>query len=227
MSCDERACPRCVPVHGRRTFASNVRETKWQYLISISYFRLPCLVWSPDHARDERFPFLGSDLSDSSRRRAAQSTSHPRLHTRLCGRRAGLWAPQSSQGVMRWWDSRLIHEPTTSADAVVVKRSPKPFSRAAASALSRRAVTVTTSAEVVDSSTGRLSHHCMTPCELWDAQSLVRRPHRLVRRFRCALEERLAMRRESARGGRFHDHGVGWGGRLMDQATVPPPHDTV
>ena len=36
---------------------------------------------------------------------------------------------------MRWWDSRLIHEPTTSADAVVVKRSPKPFSRAAASAL--------------------------------------------------------------------------------------------
>ena len=112
-----------------------VRETKWQYLISISYFRLPCLVWSPDHARDERFPFLGSDLSDSSRRRAAQSTSHPRLHTRLCGRRAGLWASQSSQGVMRWWDSRLIHEPTTSADAVVVKRSPKPFSRAAASAL--------------------------------------------------------------------------------------------
>ena len=36
---------------------------------------------------------------------------------------------------MRWWDSRPIHEPTTSADAVVVKRSPKPFSRAAASAL--------------------------------------------------------------------------------------------
>ena len=25
---------------------------------------------------------------------------------------------------MRWLDSRLIHEPTTSADAVVVKRSP-------------------------------------------------------------------------------------------------------
>ena len=25
---------------------------------------------------------------------------------------------------MRWWDSRLIHEPTTSADAVLVKRSP-------------------------------------------------------------------------------------------------------
>ena len=101
-----------------------VRETKWQYLISISYFRLPCLVWSPDHARDERFPFLGSDLSDSSRRRAAQSTSHPRLHTRLYGRRAGVWASQSSHGTMRWWDSRLIHEPTTSADAVVVKRSP-------------------------------------------------------------------------------------------------------
>ena len=25
---------------------------------------------------------------------------------------------------MRWWDSRLIHEPTASADAVLVKRSP-------------------------------------------------------------------------------------------------------
>ena len=36
---------------------------------------------------------------------------------------------------MRWWDSRLIHEPTASAATVVVKRSPKPFSRAAASAL--------------------------------------------------------------------------------------------
>ena len=36
---------------------------------------------------------------------------------------------------MRWWDSRLIHEQTTSADAVVVKRSPKPFSFIASSAL--------------------------------------------------------------------------------------------
>ena len=68
---------------------------------------------------------LGSDLSDSSRGAAAlRSTSHPRLHTRLCGRRAGLWASQSPHGTMWWWDSRLIHEPTTSADAVVVKRSP-------------------------------------------------------------------------------------------------------
>eukprot|EP00966_Prymnesium_polylepis_P201078 4659102-Prymnesium_polylepis.1 len=25
---------------------------------------------------------------------------------------------------MRWWDSQPIHEPTTSANAVVVKRSP-------------------------------------------------------------------------------------------------------
>ena len=37
---------------------------------------------------------------------------------------------------MRWWDSRLIHEPTTSADAVVVKRSPKPFSGLAFTAAS-------------------------------------------------------------------------------------------
>ena len=63
--------------------------------------------------------------------------------------------------------------------------------------------TTTASAEAVGSWIRRLSHHRMTPCELWDAQSLVRRPLRLVRRFRCALEERLAMRRESARGGRF------------------------
>ena len=26
---------------------------------------------------------------------------------------------------MRWWDRRQIHEPTTSADALVVKRSPR------------------------------------------------------------------------------------------------------
>ena len=36
---------------------------------------------------------------------------------------------------MRWWDSHLIDEPTTSADAAVVKRSPKPLSFTASSAL--------------------------------------------------------------------------------------------
>ena len=39
---------------------------------------------------------------------------------------------------MWWWDSHLIHEPTTSVDAVLVKRSPtvaKPLSFTAASAL--------------------------------------------------------------------------------------------
>ena len=30
---------------------------------------------------------------------------------------------------MRWWDSRLIHEPTAPADAVVVKRPPRALSR--------------------------------------------------------------------------------------------------
>ena len=32
---------------------------------------------------------------------------------------------------MRWWDSRLIHEPTAPADAVVVKRPPRPSALAA------------------------------------------------------------------------------------------------
>ena len=41
---------------------------------------------------------------------------------------------------------------------------------------------------MVGSWIGRLSHHRMTPCELWDAQSPARRPHRLVLRFRCEVE---------------------------------------
>ena len=49
--------------------------------------------------------------------------SEPRDES-LCGRRAGVWASQGSHGTMWWWDSRLIHEPTTSADTVVVYRSP-------------------------------------------------------------------------------------------------------
>jgi hypothetical protein len=161
VSCDERACPRCVPVHGRRTFASMYVKQSGSTLFQYHIF-------------DYR----------------------------------------------AWFGHQTKPETSDSVSGIRLERF------VAASALSRRAVTVTTSAEVVDSSTGRLSHHCMTPCELWDAQSLVRRPLRLVRRFRCALEERLAMRRESARSRRpFHDHSVGWGGRLMDQATVPPPHD--
>ena len=143
MSCDERACPRCVPVHGRRTFASMYVKQSGSTLFQYHIF-------------DYR----------------------------------------------AWFGHQTTPETSDSVSGIRLERFVAP-----ASALSRRAVTVTTSAEVVDSSTGRLSHHCMTPCELWDAQSLVRRPLRLVRRFRCALEERLAilphMRRESARGGRF------------------------
>ena len=44
---------------------------------------------------------------------------------------------------------------------------------------SRRPYTSTVSAEVVGSWIRRLCHHLMSPCELWDAQSLARRPHRL------------------------------------------------
>ena len=89
-----------------------VREIKLQYLISISNFRLLSLVWSPNHARDERFSFPGSDLSDLSRRASPHLTAYPRLRTRLCGRRAGVRASQSSHGAIRWWESRLIHDPT-------------------------------------------------------------------------------------------------------------------
>ena len=142
MSCDERACPRCVPVHGRRTFASMYVKQSGSTLFQYHIF-------------DYR----------------------------------------------AWFGHQTKPETSDSVSGIRLERF------VAASALSRRAVTVTTSAEVVDSSTGRLSHHCMTPCELWDAQSLVRRPLRLVRRFRCALEERFAIAacaaRALGRGGRF------------------------
>ena len=48
--------------------------------------------------------------------------------------------------------------------------------------------TTTVSAEAVGSWIRRLSHHRMTPFELWDAQTPARRPHRLVLRFRCEVE---------------------------------------
>ena len=47
--------------------------------------------------------------------------------------------------------------------------------------------TITASAEAVGSWTGRLAHHHMTPCELWDAQSLARRPHRRVWSLECEV----------------------------------------
>ena len=42
--------------------------------------------------------------------------------------------------------------------------------------------TTTASAEVIVSWIRRLSHHHMTPCGLWDAQTPARRPHRLSSR---------------------------------------------
>ena len=81
-----------------------------------------------------------------------------------------------------------------------IERSPR-LSRAVSATVGDR-YTTTVSAEVVGSWIGRLYHHHMTPCEVWDARSPARRPHRLVRRFRCVLGEALAVReraRESAR----------------------------
>ena len=51
----------------------------------------------------------------------------------------------------------------------------------------------------MDRATVPVYHHHMTPCELWDAQSPARRPHRLVRRFRCVLGESVRRALESAR----------------------------
>ena len=85
--------------------------------------------------------------------------------------------------------------PVARTDACRVSDANSSCTLAAAAGNARgSAVTVTTSAEVVGSSIGRLSHHRMTPCELWDAQTPACCPHRLVRRFRCVL-------RESARRG--------------------------
>ena len=51
------------------------------------------------------------------------------------------------------------------------------------------------SVEAVCSWIRRLSHYCMIPCELWDAQSTGRRPHRRVwsvgSTAKFALERRI------------------------------------
>ena len=57
--------------------------------------------------------------------------------------------------------------------------------------------TSTASAEVVGSWIGRLSHHHMIPCELWDAQSPARRPHRRVWSLRCEVELDASPRRST------------------------------
>jgi hypothetical protein len=71
--------------------------------------------------------------------------------------------------------------------------APPTHPRVGRSALPAKAHTVTffitVSAEAVGSWTRRLSHHLLTPCELWGAQTPARRPHRLDLRFRCALGE--------------------------------------
>ena len=74
------------------------------------------------------------------------------------------------------------------------ERSPR-LSRAVSATVGDR-YTTTASAEVVGSWIRRLSHHRMVPCELWDAQTPARRPHRLVLRFRCEVEL------DARRGGR-------------------------
>ena len=109
---------------------------------------------------------------------------------------------------MRWWDSRLIHEPTASADAVSCfgprgERS-SALERAVSATVGDR-FTTTASAEVVGSWIRRLSHHRMVPCDLWDAQTPARRPHRRVWSLRCEVELHARRggrrRRESDRGG--------------------------
>ena len=93
---------------------------------------------------------------------------------------------------MRWWESRLIHEPTASADAAIVQRSSRRRSHGSPGAVSATVgdrYTTTTSAEVVGSWTRRLSHHRMVPCELWDAQTPARRLNRRVSSLRCEVEQ--------------------------------------
>ena len=67
---------------------------------------------------------------------------------------------------MRWWDSRLIHEPTASADAVLVKRSPMVAKVALVYRVerSRRGRIGTSQVESVRSSGGILSIPELTRC---------------------------------------------------------------
>ena len=53
----------------------------------------------------------------------------------------------------------------------------------------RSRYTTISSAEAVGSWIRRLSHHCMVPCDLWDAQTPARRPHRRVWSLGSALRK--------------------------------------
>ena len=89
---------------------------------------------------------------------------HPRAHTVPCG---GGTVARS-----------MIRPPQpTPWSCTGRQRSRKPTSFTAASALSGDRHTAEASAEAVGSWIGRLSHHRMSSCELWDAQSPARRPH--------------------------------------------------
>ena len=48
--------------------------------------------------------------------------------------------------------------------------------------------TTAASVEVVGSWIRRLSHHRMTPCDLWDAQTPARHPHRRVWSLGCEVD---------------------------------------
>ena len=58
--------------------------------------------------------------------------------------------------------------------------------------------TITASAEEVGSWIGRLSHHRMTPCELCDAQTPARRPHRRVWSLGCEVDRSGASGRDES-----------------------------
>ena len=98
---------------------------------------------------------------------------------------------------MRWWDSRLIHEPTAPADAVVVKRPPRP------SALATHGEPLCEGAseppdESVRSADERLSILELTRCHAMVGQSPGRRvDHLSGRRDRYGASTERARRDES------------------------------
>ena len=69
--------------------------------------------------------------------------------------------------------------------------------------------TIAASAEAVGSWIRRLSHHRMSPCELWDAQTSARRPHRRVLTCRRTLGEVLSRRGEPLAARQLYDRCVG------------------
>ena len=71
VSCDERACPRCVPVHGRRKFASMYVKQSGSTLFQ--YHTFDCRAWFGTKPRPRRAISVSGIRLEPIRRAASRS----------------------------------------------------------------------------------------------------------------------------------------------------------